>query len=382
MAATATRGHSSRLSRFFPGLARTTPVAPGSSPAAQVVAAPEPTSVPTGPIIAANPIRPSWFGLRKAKVPQTYLTDVRGTAPRGKAVEPSYLPVALQVPTDRITDRAVTPTTAEVDSQDAEPGPIKSATTIPPNPDSSSAAAEPISTTEPQLAVKPFGSPTPEPAASKSVPSLAPEATANSPEPAEASKPTEDKKPAVTDQPSMTDQLAEPSKPADPVDPPTVTERPAEPTPPAVDPRERPRLNDLSQAASTAPKADSQPAPEPAAVATRTGASGSGEPDPRAVKAAPSVADPDRSLGLPPVTVPASYTQHNSVAVRGSYQTSQPGPILASPQFETAARSTPQSSAAQPASSTTAWQPPSVRRLVRRMWKLGEFASPPTAKPH
>jgi hypothetical protein len=65
------------------------------------------------------------------------------------------------------------------------------------------------------------------------------------------------------------------------------------------------------------------------------------------------------------------------VAVRGSYQTTPPGPVLASPQVEASAQSP-----AATGGEAKAWRRPSLRRLVRRVGKLGEFADPPTAKPH
>ena len=76
------------LARYFPGLQR--------------------NSTET-PRVAAR-YRPTWFGLRPNKVveTQTYMTDARaGLGHPGP--EPTSLPVALQVP----TDRAVTPTNAE-----------------------------------------------------------------------------------------------------------------------------------------------------------------------------------------------------------------------------------------------------------------------------
>ena len=88
------------LARYFPGLRR------GSSEA---------------PKVAAR-YRPTWFGLRPSSSPpatpaslgtQTYVTDARQQLNRS-APEPTVLPVALQVPSERASsDRRVTPTTAE-----------------------------------------------------------------------------------------------------------------------------------------------------------------------------------------------------------------------------------------------------------------------------
>src|SRR6185312_7599434 len=86
------------LAKYFPGLHRT------------------PTEAPK---LAAR-YRPSWFGLRPPKVSQVYTTDARVGLNRPMD-EPTTLPVALQVPTERgVADRAVTPTKPE--QQVAAPG--------------------------------------------------------------------------------------------------------------------------------------------------------------------------------------------------------------------------------------------------------------------
>lgn len=329
MAAKATRESSAaRLSRYFPGLGRTTPVSPATS---APVAARSDSALPSGrpvAVAAAAPARSSWFASRKARGPQTYVTDVRGPATRATA-EPAYLPVALQVPADRVKDRAVTVTAAEEAAQVAESAVAAQSGPQAGNPDSSSAPAEPLRTDEPRLAVKPFGTPEVTPPVAPTTPDLE-------------------------------------AKPAEP------EAKEAEPaaTPPA---REQP---------------EATPAPEPAAqvasaentqVAPPTPDPNPGTP--RGPAAGPtSAADPGNSLGLPPAMLPATYTQHHSVAVRGSYQGSQPRPqpVLASPQVE----ASPQSASVATTGGTKTWQRPCFRRMIRRQFKLGEFASPPTAQPH
>ena len=338
-----------RLAHYFPGFGRPTPTpAPVKAVPVQADAAPAPTVVATKP--AATTARPSWFAFRKPKLPvQTYMTDVRPVGGR-KGLDPTVFPVALQLPGGRIADKAVVPTSVDLPAADkpavgATPEPAAAPeAAVPTNPDSSQAAADPLSPTEAQLAVKPLDS-------------LASDAPAQSV--AEVSPPPADEAP---DEPS--------SKP----EPKATTETPL------VDPRERPRMaaNPPAPAATTGadePKSigdepmmrSSPPPPTPAPAQPA--------PDARAIKAAPSAADPDNSLGLPAATMPASYTQHNSIAVRGSYQ-APPGPVLASPQVGPS----PQS-AAQPTAAKT-WKRPCLRRLIRRMCKLGEYANPPTAQPH
>ncbi len=347
-----------RLSRYFPGLGHPTPAA---TPAAGVPA--HATLVAASvPAATTNPgtSRPSWFAFRKPREAQTYLTDARPVATATGplvGVKPSVLPIALQLPTGAIADRAVMPTSVDLPTPDssapkpadgpaAEPAAVTPETAVPSNPDSSSADASPLSKTEPQLAVKPIDPPAAEPAA----------------QPAD-------------------DASAIPKTTSPPV---AVADAPAEPGPAAVDPRERPRMTrtptvpaDPAAAETDGPQA--KPAAEPTRVAAASPRSAA---DAQTVRAMPSVADPGNSLGLPQPMLPASYTRHDSVAVRGTGQ-SQPGPVLASPQVAPSSQAKPSAqSAATPTGATKTWRRPCFRRLVRRMCKLGEFANPPTAAPH
>ena len=336
-AATAPRTDKYRLAHYFPGLARP---AGGTAAVGQAGQGALTTPVaPTDPVLAASSYRPSWFGFRKPRTTQTYMTDTR-SATSTRPVEPSVLPIALQLPTRRVADSSVTPTAVELPQPTTE---------APSNPDASTAAATPLSTTEPQLAVKPFGAAGGE--ASEA------EAGAN-PTPAETGPATET--PAT--EALAADPRERPRLPATLVDSSGASKDDAAPAATAED----------AKPADEAKPAAPQPEPEPEPAIVRPSAA-----DSRAVKATPSVADPDQSLGLPPATMPASYNQHQSIAVRGSTQGQQPPPILASPQFA----ASPQSQVT-PTAATKTWRRPCLRRLVRRMCHLGEFATPPTAKPH
>ncbi len=307
-AAVAPKTDQRRLSQYFPGLGR-----PAGNKA-EVVKAGQGAAMtksvdPTESKVAASTHRPAWFGFRKPRGVQTYLTDARSASSRS-LVEPSFLPVALQLPQNRVADSAVTPTNVELPASQPDV----------PNTDAASS-----SPTEPQLADKPVEARN-----------------------AEATTPKEN--------------TAEPA-----------------PEVPTVDPRERPRLP-ATVADSTGTARDDQPEPKATESAQPSESELAERPprtDSRAVKATPTAADPENSLGLPPATLPASYTSRQSIAVRGTTQSPQPPPVLASPQVE----ASPQSSVV-PTRATKTWRRPCLRRLVRRMCNLGEFANPPTAKPH
>ena len=366
------------LAHYFPTLGRNT--SPRQTASVRVATTPttaRPAPAPLEVVAHANTGRPSLFsGSRTTRVPQTYLTDVRSTRAK-TSVQPAFLPVALQLPGLRQADQAVTPTSAdltgspdesrqETTSSDRDP--------VPANPDASDATTKPLSTTEPQLAIDPsqIGD------------------TLISPPPAtQAATSTPD----IVDTPNPATEPTQP-EPAATSEPPTTSEPAAEPTPtraePTSDPRERPRLAARPTSGSTASQpvepASEPTQPEPAAiVAARLTEGNPTTGTTQVTQARPSVADPGNSLGLPPVTLPPTYLRQNLPGgARGSQQGEQPQPVLASPQ----AQPTPQtarghSSVAKADSTMTrTWRVPSVRRLVRRIGGLGEFANPPTAKPH
>ncbi len=93
-------GSPAGLSKYFPGLSRSGADAPG---------------------VVATKTRPSRFGFaRRAKPNQIYTTDARAGLDGGM-VEASALPVAIQLPTENLSDRAVTPTHAEAPLAQSEP---------------------------------------------------------------------------------------------------------------------------------------------------------------------------------------------------------------------------------------------------------------------
>ena len=211
-ASTPTKSDKSGLARFFPGLGRPTS---NVSPNSATLAAAKPAGRTSEATVVAGSPRPSWFSFRKQRPAQTYLTDARSSAPK-TAVEPSLLPVALQLPV-RMADKAVTPTSVEV----ADPGAsdstvVKGPNQVPSNPDSSAAQAEPLSTTEPRLAVTPF--------ALK--------------EPKAEMEANPDRQPAATN-PEPSDQPANPAPESD-----------------SVDPRERPRMPATSSASTSEVEAE------------------------------------------------------------------------------------------------------------------------------
>ena len=336
----ASRTETSAMNRYFPGLARSTP-----SPTPVVETGVIKTNLPskaettTSTLLEAKSWRPNWFGLRKSKTsPRTYLTDAR-SATSPSAALPTMLPVALQIPSPRTADRAVTTTSGAelesgVDAVEAKP---KTREPVPSNPDASDAEALPLDKTEPQLAIDPIDQ-----FVSKR----------NRANPAVESKlaPTE----PVAPQPSI-DSAEE------------------------FDPRGRPRLAPTVSAAP-ARTAEATPDELPATAPTQPAVTRpeSSPTDAKTVRATPSAADPMGSLGLPQAMLPASYTKHDSIAIRGTQQTPpQPPPVLASPQVEPSS----QSSRVVSAQAVKVWSHP-ICRLMRRMGKTGEFASPPTAKPH
>ena len=357
-----------RLGHFFPGLGRNTSPHPVDTARVATPATARPEPAPLELVAHANSGRPSLFGgSRKNRVPQTYMTDVRSSGAKSAAT-PAFLPVALQIPPLRQSDRSVTPTSADLpdEAEDSQSNPPDDRYSVSANPDSSDAKASPSSTTEPQLAI----------------------------DPREVSD-------AVVSPPPVIEPTAEPANESLSTSPPPADapEPAAEPAPtrdePARDPRERPRLSDQPTipaestkpvepaATSTDPAPTAQPTePEPAATVAKRPAQADVATDARRVaQARPSVADPGNSLGLPPVTLPATYGWSTP---QGSSQANQPSPVLASPQVAP----TPQtakirsSSAESTGTMTRTWRVPSVRRLVRRIGGLGEFASPPTAAAH
>ena len=223
---TATSEHK-MLSRYFPGLVRQPMAAKSSAKATTTPAAPEATFTPA--VAATTPQadgRPSLFGFRRSTAPKSYTTDARSLAARSN-VEPAILPVALHLPGGQQADGAVTPTSVDLpeakDAPTPEPAPHDP---VPANPDASSATTEPLSTSEPLLAIDPVG------AKAKSATPPAPDVA---PEP--AATPAAD----------------------------------AAPDTPAVDPRERPRLsaNTTEIPGPTDPADDKPSARSPGRIPTR-----------------------------------------------------------------------------------------------------------------
>ena len=294
------------LARYFPALRRTNP---------------EPPKV-------ATRHRPTWFGLRpnpnKVVGTQTYMTDARAGLNRPGA-EPTALPVALQVPSERgFADRAVTPTNAESIRPATAPRSTGSEdSSTPPGRDLVASSTPGI----PDFGGKP-------------------------------SRPGEDE---VNPLPPA----AEPNAPA------AVASR--MPELPTIDPRERP----------TTPGPEAKA--EPVDVATQ---------DEQAVKAATPPVGPDPLDS----TQPVSYSTEPTTQVAEASKGPAPAPettVSATPQTippkphthvkpsavkpTSQVKPSPQSEAA-PASH--AWKRPCLRRLIRKVCKLGEYANPPTAAPH
>ena len=276
--ATGTASKSEGLARYFPGLKR----------------------VATEPPKVAARHRPTWFGLRpnKGAGTQTYMTDARAGLNQG-VPEPTALPVALQVP----TDRAVTPANAEAVQPDP---PARSSA-------NDAGSSPPPGRDSPSSDIPDFGG--------------------------KPSAPGEDE---VNPLPPA----AEPGPPA------AAVER--TPQLPMVDPRDRPSVDPTNPTA--------------------------GPPsDEKAVQAANQPADP-----LEPTSGSAQPT--TQVAKPIEIQ-APPKPVLASPQSappKPSSQVTPTSQVKpSPQSETThAWKRPCLRRLIRKVCKLGEYANPPTAAPH
>jgi hypothetical protein len=315
------------LAKYFPGLARA-PVAPPKT---------------------VSRYRPTWFGLRPNKETQVYTTDARAGLNQKVGPEPTTLPVALQVPTERRTaDGAVAPTAAEA------AGPRKPSSRV------SDIGVLATTGNDPESAVK------------------------------------------------QTDFGGTPSKPGeDEINPLPPAAEPGSaaalankmPELPAVDPLQQVKVAGPEPAATvTGPKSDPL-----AAIAPETRDSAPANP--------PS--NPIPASGLPEPTFPASYTTQstqpapvqNPAAPQASVQASAapaqaPSPgktkfceamkswvrshhVLASPQSEpvSCVTASPQSDVC-PACGHHEWKRPCLRRLVRKSFNLGEFADPPTAAPH
>ncbi len=306
------------LSRYFPNLKKPTP----------------------GPVAVATTGRPSRFGLRKGRTGQVYTTDARVQLGRGGEV-PIPLPVALQVPT---ADRAVTPTSGDVaaptpplppidptaDEFDPAslPAPAASTSTSDPSPAPAPAADPAPKTTGPLLDVEGPRVAAPEPAQAVAAPS---------PNPTEATRTVAD----------------EPAQPAQ-----------AEPALSPPETRERPRLETMAAVQVVAPR---EAVPSPTVPKT---------PDDQAESKAAAPIDPTKALTLPDPSMPTSYsaTTDGSTVAAKLHRESHVHP---SAQVAPTAQSV-----AKPAAPAKTWKRPCLRRAVRKVWKLGEYATPPTAAPH
>ncbi len=268
----------------------------------------------------------TWFGLRpKAGGTQVYTTDARVALNR-PSPEPTALPVALQVP----SDPAVTPTGGEAELPPESP----SKPTASPTASTTPVGADPLA--EAPAQVPDFGG-TP-------------------------SKPGEDE----------VNPLPPAAEPASPVvaAPPVVNRMPALP---AIDPRERPQLAS-PQPVQPSPAFDAAPEPN----FGKTG-------DQQAVKAVPQPADPNKPAEAP---VPAMYSTHHHSAkaqktVFASPQVAPTPQAQPSPQ----AKPTPQGLASpQSCEETTCqyhkWKKPCFCKLFRKMFKQGEYATPPVTMAH
>ena len=282
------------LSKYFPGLAK--------------------NQAETPTLASAKP-RPTWFGLRPAKpaATVTYMTDNREHLNRS-GPSPTSLPVALQVPSDRMTaDRQVTPTSGETISQ----------------PPSQARVSDGDAATKPSEEVV-----------------------------ATSSRPI--------------DFGGEPSKPGEddvnPLPPAAETGTPAAvvnrmPPTPSIDPM-------------SSPSAERQ--------ASISGSDDNSASDDQAIKASappveatsPVAPDVPKPTSKQAVVTPQVVTPTSKV-----YASPQgPAPDPAKHVHPTSqAKPSPQSASA---TDTHHWQRPCLRRLVRRVCKMGEFADPPAAAPH
>ena len=297
--AAGTRAEGEGLSRYFPNLRRNQ----------------------ADPVKVASAPRASWFGLRKPKVSQVYTTDARVDWNR-KPFEPSLLPVALQIP----TDRAVTPTSAETPAASTGDAPAASA----------SAALE-----------IPAGSIGTEP------------------------------KPVTTDVAAPTPSLPVAGVPS--------RNGLGMPEVPPVDPRERPRMAAVgaSLLETTASAPAPAPAPTPAEPKADAEAGAPRDGDSKAVQAITPAASPTNPLGLPEVTLPAAYFRHETMAVPSPTRPSTQGPVYASPQIQPTpqAKPSPQAhpspqSGVKPVAAVKGWKQNCVCRTFRKICKIGEFAKP------
>jgi hypothetical protein len=294
------------LSKYFPGLRRN----PADSPR------------------FAATSRFSWFGLRPKGNTQVYETDARVALNR-PTPEPTALPVALQVP----TDRAVRPTSAETILPASPMQPSAS----PANP-SQPGGSDPLAVGPAQ--VPDFGG-TP-------------------------SKPGEDE---VNPLPPA----AEPGTPA------AVAYR--MPELPAIDPRERPQL---ANPQPSEPNPAPNPAPEPVFGQTA---------DNKAVKAITRPTDPFQASGSSEAMLPASYSTHHHS------EKAQKTTVYASPQGAPSPTPTPPAKPAPQAKPTSPglaspqsceettcqyhkWKKPCFCRLFRKIFKQGEYATPPVTMAH
>jgi len=294
-----TNGASPRegLSKYFPGLIRKNP----GTEAANIAATPR--------------YRPTWFGLRSAKPARpaettTYVSDAREQLNRAVA-SPSYLPVALQVPTGRAaSDNQVTPTGAEAVYGGGTTASTDSAPALSVNAPIIESAGSNVSVT--YLGGKP-----------------------SSP---------------GTEEASSLPSSAEPTAP-------TITVG-RMPEVPAVDP-----LMDRAATEKATTNSEEQE-PKPAS------------PSPEAVKPTAPISE---TAQVAPAQSPTVYASPQSAPVRPTAHVHLSPQVKPSPQVQPTSQVKP-----SPQSETTAktWKRPCLRRMVRKMWKLGEFADPPTAAPH
>jgi hypothetical protein len=198
------------------------------------------------------------------------------------------------------------------------------------------------------------------------------------------------------------------------------------PLPPAIEPGSQPTaaVSRMPEVPPVDPQGPSQPAnpvtAQPIAVSPVPASATLAPSDLNALKAITPVTNSSVTPGLPEATVPASYASSLIASEAVGFHKSSAGKVLASPQSTvkptSQAAPSPQSppkprpqikptgqslpvptSLSKPspqATTTTAspqsggtpaattWQRPCLRRLVRKVCHLGEYADPPTAAPH
>ena len=149
---------------------------------------------------------------------------------------------------------------------------------------------------------------------------------------------------------------------------------------PAVDPLAAPKVETPEPSAAN-------PAVKAAAVVAPTA-------DDKTVQVNSSSSDASRPAGLPEATMPASYgvAQVDTKTITTGHHHKATSAVMATPQSDPKPPVTPTSQAKPSEQSETCteknccegqgWKRPCLRRLVRRVCKMGEFASPPTAAPH